>query len=669
MSRENRGFVRPIVYGVTALITVAGIAGYASVVAQGDGLNVLEICGIALFGLLFGWIAFSFTVATLGWWYLGKRTSSFASSSTAENLSPTAILMPVYNESPERVFAGITAMLKSLDAAGDSSTFDFYVLSDTTDHEIWLQEEKAWSTLTSTFTTARVFYRHRRENKSRKAGNIAEFCERWGGRYAYMIVLDADSLVEGATMIELVRRMDADDQLGILQVPPAPIGRHSLFARLQQFAAAAYGRIFVEGFAVWAGSDGNYWGHNAIIRIEPFLQNCDLPKLPGKAPLGGEILSHDFVEAALMRRAGWKVELATDLGGSYEECPTTLADYAKRDQRWCQGNLQHARLVVSENFHPLSRFHFSSGVMAYVASPLWILFMLTSIGGAFVDHTRVNAAPPDQGVVEPASFRDAFGSVTGATILFIISMSLLLLPKVFALTSISADSSLRRSFGGSIRLWASGLIEISFSILMSPIMALFHSRFVLSTLSGFNVKWNAQQRDEQGVSWREAASQFASFTLLGCIGLLIGWWLAPAWLIWFSPLLVGLIFSIPIAVAMGSGWLGKCFRRFGFLLIPEEISPPAIAMWQMDAIHRAATEALIERPTMFESVIRDPVFHTLHTHIQLSTGGHAELSLHQSKAIEAAFAAGGAERIPVEIRNALLADLTTLKALHLQSQT
>lgn len=669
-SRPNR-LTRWAIVAWTFIATGAGTWHYAAVVAGGSGMNWLEWLSIPPFALLFGWIAFSFGLATRGWL---KTTQTPTQTSTLDQkpLSKTAVLMPVYNESPGRVFAGIAAMIDSLAAAGDTDTYDFFVLSDTTDHEVWLQEERAWSQRREAHPEARIFYRHRPKNVARKAGNIADFCTRWGGDYPLMIVLDADSLVDGRTMIEMTRRMDADDRLGILQVPPVPIGRHSLFARIQQFSAAAYGRIFVNGFAAWAGSDGNYWGHNAILRVEPFLNHCDLPLLPGRAPLGGEILSHDFVEAALMLRNGWKVELATDLGGSYEECPPTLADYAVRDQRWCQGNLQHARLVISEGFHPLSRLHFSSGVMAYAASPIWIAFTLLCIAGTVVDRggwkTVIDNADSPMADFPIADFPIADSPAGGALALFVVSMAMLLLPKVFALIAITCDRSLRAQFGGTLRLWASGWTEIVLSIALSPIMALFHSRFVLTSIAGKSVKWSAQQRDELGVSWGEAARQFGFFTLVGCIGGALIAALAPSLAVWFAPMLIGLVLAIPLAVAMGSVRLGKTLARLGLLVIPEETSPPEIAIHQSRVLAEFQLESLIERPSLFETVIHDPAFHLLHTHIQSQTGSDTPLTVHQSKAIEAAFAAGGPDGIPIEIRSALLGDLKTLQALHLESQ-
>lgn len=324
----------------TFAITALGLWAYVTTIQTG-GANVFEWIGAVLFGILFGWIAFSFAVATIGFLNLWNNPPTVRElpedPETNAQLPSCAILVPVYNESPEDVFARVEAMYRDLVRLDAQDSFEFYVLSDSTDHEKWLAEQWVWSTVMQRLgSKAKIYYRHRSENIGRKAGNIADFCTRWSGNHQYMVILDADSLMAGETLVEMVRRINADPKLGILQVPPIPIGRQSIFARLQQFSAHAYGNVFVRGFSRWAGDQGNYWGHNAIIRIDAFRDHCDLPVLPGVAPLGGAILSHDFVEAALMVAANWKVKLADDLGGSYEECPTTLADYAQRDLRWCQ---------------------------------------------------------------------------------------------------------------------------------------------------------------------------------------------------------------------------------------------------------------------------------------------------------------------------------------------
>ncbi len=381
----NRAGARWLLALLTAGTTAVAAWTFWHVLSLSGAALIWAIPLLILFIPLFCCIALSFWIATAG---LVRRLTEAPSNCQAAARSQaeapldcrTAILMPVYNESPHRVFAGLRAIHESLEATRQAPAFDIFVLSDTTDPDLWLAEELAWARLNQTVSQeCHIYYRHRAKNVGRKSGNIADFCQRWGAGYRYMIVLDADSVMSGETIVELVRRMEQDDEIGILQSPPVPVNRGSLFARCQQFASAVYGPIFLEGFAWWTGSEGNYWGHNAIIRLAAFTKACGLPKLSGGGPLGGEILSHDFVEAALIRRAGFKVCMAHDLDGSYEECPPTLLDFAQRDQRWCQGNLQHLRLILSAGIHPVSRLHLSMGAMSYLSSPLWLLSLILSV--------------------------------------------------------------------------------------------------------------------------------------------------------------------------------------------------------------------------------------------------------------------------------------------------
>ena len=651
---------------LSAIGTLAGVAAFTAVCFANGRLNWLEVLAVASFTVLFGWIVFSFLLAALGWWRCLRSpqptipvTADPAATPLPER--PAAVLMPIYNESPIRVMAGVEAMIASLRKIDRLEGFEFYVLSDTTKYAVWLAEEKSWSALCRRNPDAVVHYRHRAKNTARKAGNIADFCRRWGAHHDYMIVLDADSLVEGETMTQMVLRMESDSAIGILQVPPRPIGRTSLFARLQQFSAAVYGRIFIEGFAVWSGRQGNYWGHNAIIRIAPFCKHCELPLLRGDGPLGGEILSHDFVEAALMVRSGWKVVLAGDLGGSFEECPTTIMDYAIRDHRWCQGNLQHAKLLVAEGFNPLSRSHFASGVMSYVASPIWMFFTACCIGGLiwdrFVSQTPLSIdtpAPPVDGV--PG------GRI--ALALFAVSMTLLLLPKAMAVMVHRRDQTIlnRR------RLIPSALLEVIASIALSPIMAIYHTQFVLSTLLGVTVRWNAQQRSERGVCWSQAIANHWMTTVLGIVATIGLWRLSPGLTAWFSPLLIGLWLSIPLAVLMGSPRVGRWLMNHDLLRIDEEIEKPAIAS-DCDRFESEQLASIKPGVDLFAEVIDDPTFFALHRGIQQATQSDIPLDKNQTKAIEAALSAGGPARIPDEVRRALLTDSDTLMALHLESQS
>src|SRR5262249_3693767 len=141
----------------------------------------------------------------------------------------------------------------------------------------------------------RIFYRHRANNEGRKAGNIGEWVRHFGGAYEQMIVLDADSLMPSDTMVRLVAAMERHPNVGIIQTRPTIVGARTLFARMQQFAGRVYGPPIAYGLAWWFGAEGNYWGHNAVIRVEAFAAGAGLPPLRGPRPFGGTILSHDFV--------------------------------------------------------------------------------------------------------------------------------------------------------------------------------------------------------------------------------------------------------------------------------------------------------------------------------------------------------------------------------------
>ncbi|TWU41460.1 Glucans biosynthesis glucosyltransferase H [Novipirellula aureliae] len=659
--------IRALVALATLLMTLLASSSYIAVASNGAGINIIEWMSVPLFAILFGWIAFSFWLATLGFVVASRERrqegrgqevwQTKESKGAVVSSKRTAVLMPIYNESPTRVFAGVKAMMLEWKHRNLAEQFDFYILSDTTDHEVWLEEEAAWSKLTESLGSSdHLYYRHRPANTARKAGNIADFVQRWGAHHDYMIILDADSLVSATTMSAMVERMDGDERLGILQIPPVPIGRMSLFARIQQFSASVYGPIFVKGFSAWAGNEGNYWGHNAIIRVEAFRRHCNLPILPGKPPLGGEILSHDFVEAALLVRAGWKVQVATDIGGSYEECPTTLADYAQRDQRWCQGNLQHAKLLLAENFNSLSRLHFGCGVMAYSASPIWVLFTLFCMVGMAIDsYTNRPMASSGMG--------------PGALMIFIAAMLLLLLPKAWGVLLIGGNREQTRRHGGYIRLWVSAIVETACSVLLSPIMAIFHTRFVIAVLRGANVHWSAQQRDERGVRWGEAFQQFYAITFGGVVATVLIALFLPRLLAWFSPLLAGVLLSIPIAVAMGSQRLGRWLHNRGLLLVPAETHPPIICVYHQHALSESINDSGDSpRRSWFEQVLSDPKAFARHIHVQQITSSDTKLPLHQAKAIEATFADGGANAIPKELLYGLLLDSELLKKLHIESQ-
>ncbi|WP_161604305.1 glucans biosynthesis glucosyltransferase MdoH [Roseiconus nitratireducens] len=643
---------RVFVFAVTLTVSVAALMMYQCVLRADSLVSPMEWVSAVLFAILAVWLSFSLAIAILGFVSLFRDRITIQKQERLPNIAPpdpnkrTSVLVPIYNESTSDVFAGVEAMYRSLAATGMSDRFDFFVLSDSREISIWLAEEAAWKKLVARlrreFPESRcgVHYRHRSNNVARKAGNISEFCRKWGSHYDYMIVLDADSLVEGETMLAMVRRMDRDDRLGIYQVPPVPIGRDSLLARIQQFSSDVYGPIFTAGFSRFSGPDANYFGHNAILRMAPFIKHCELPRLPGEAPLGGEILSHDFVEAALMSRAGYKVEIADSLGGSYEECPTTLGDFAKRDQRWCQGNLQHAFLLISEGFRPLSRLHFLTGVLSYCASPIWILFLATTLVIAF--GTEAIGQPwPDYGLA-----------------LFVATMVVLATPKLLALAICCLDRPAMRQRGGFFAVLTGAVTETLISILMSPIMALHHTRFVGSNLAGFSVSWDAQQRGEHGITWRQAFAESrpalwvaAGLTLLLSIG-------APHLLPWFAPILLGLWFAPALTVLMGSAAVGRRLRRWNVLRTQFETSPPAIQRLRDEIFDRMNHDSAVQPETAltFESVIRSHDWIDFHAGLLQSTETSSPADDQARRIANSIRLIGPIEDIPPTIQFQLLSD-------------
>jgi len=340
------------------------------------GVTPSEVGIATLFAANFFWISLSGVNVVLG--FLGRNNRSIMPAA-ADLPMNVALLVPAYNEDPGRVFANASAMLKSLETTGSDHSFSLFILSDTRDADAAEEEIVMYNRAKRLMPDARLFYRRRADNIGRKAGNIEEWCRRWGGAYEAMVVLDADSVMEGETIVHLVDELASDPTAGLIQTVPRLIKTDTLFGRLQQFATAAYGQTLARGFASWFVGESNYWGHNAIIRTRAFSASAGLPDLKGNGPFGGTVMSHDFVEAALLRRAGWKVRLLPELGGSFEETPPSLIDHVVRDQRWCQGNLQHVGVVGAAGLHPLSRFHLVHGIMAYMAAPLWLLFILLGL--------------------------------------------------------------------------------------------------------------------------------------------------------------------------------------------------------------------------------------------------------------------------------------------------
>ena len=534
-----------------------------------------EAALLVMFALLSCWLAAGFWTAVMGFLVLarGGDRHLISRSVGADAMLPpearTAIVMPICNEGVRRVFAGLRATYESVARAKALDHFDFYVLSDTGNPDLCVAELDAWNALREELgAESRIFYRHRQRRVKRKSGNIDDFCRRWGAKYRYMAVLDADSIMSGECLTTLVRLMEARPDAGIIQTAPRAVGRDTLHARIQQFSNHVYGPMFTAGLHYWQLGESHYWGHNAIIRLEPFMKHCVLAPLPGWV-LSGEILSHDFVEAALMRRAGYGVWLAYDLDGSYEETPPNLIDEVKRDRRWCQGNLMNARLMFARGMHPVHRWVFLTGALAYLSAPLWFGFLALSTW-LLLAHT--NAEP--QYFVLPHQLFPLWPSwrPEHAMALFAVVASALFLPKILA--AILAGARDAASYGGRIRLALSVLAEMLMSALLAPVRMLFHTQFVVASVLGWAIKWKSPARAENSTSLAQALRRHGLQSAIGAAWVGLVAWKAPDMLPWLAPVAAGLLLAIPISVSTSYTALGVLARRARLFMTPDETRPP-----------------------------------------------------------------------------------------------
>lgn len=572
---KRRVFWRRVkVFGFTFISTILATIKWADFIPT-DVVMITKIVLIALFFLTFMWISLFFWSSLFGFLELLKNCKYEGFNRVADDTklnTRTAILMPVYNESSTEVAGRLLAISHELAQTGYGKHFDFFILSDTTNPKIWLQEEITWLKTKELFPSEiNLFYRHRPKNFARKSGNIEDFCTRWGKSYDFMLVLDADSLMVGKTIVKMAQLMEANPTTGIIQAPPSIVNGKSFFARLNQFAGKVYGPIVTAGLCYWQAWDGNYWGHNAIIRTKAFISSCGLPIFKGKAPFGGHILSHDFVEAALIRRAGWLALMLPELKGSYEESPPAILDFAARDRRWCQGNLQHLRILFSQKLHPISRIHFTLGIMSYLSSPLWFLFLTTGLSVALWRYFSPPVYFPDTKTLFPSW---PVFDVVGTIALFALSMAMLFLPKILGVILILIKQP-KKQYGGFFGLMFSLIIEILFSALVAPVMMLFQSHFVAQILLGLDSGWQTQNRNS-GTPWKVAFRRHFFHTIIGIATIVIVYHYANSLFYWMLPITIGLVLSIPLSVTSSQEKLGRITRKLHIFVTPEEVKRPKL---------------------------------------------------------------------------------------------
>ncbi|MHB1678049.1 MAG: glucans biosynthesis glucosyltransferase MdoH [Sulfuriferula sp.] len=538
--------------------------------ASGSAYPVLHFTQLTLFVLLFGWVTAGFVTALMGLWVQWRPDPHALSIDAVRGqvLSPearTAIIMPICNEPAGPVFAGLRATCESLAESEGAGLFDVYVLSDTYDPVLRAQEFAAWSALQEQLgDRCRLYYRLREHRTRRKAGNVADFCRRWGRNYRYMVVLDADSVMTGDTITTLVRLMEANPKAGIIQTAPRACGVQTLHARAQQFAGRVVGRLFTAGMQYWQLGESHYWGHNAIIRVAPFIKHCALAKLPGSGGLSGEILSHDFVEAALMRRAGYYTWLTTDLEGSYEQQPSNLMEELQRDRRWCQGNLMNFRLITEPGFQPVHRAMLVTGAMAYVSAPLWLCFLLVSLSLRLLEPHNATA-----------HLLSWLGMSSTLELLWALTLGMLFIPRVLAVATIIRNGE-QATYGGSAALIKSSVFEAILSAVQAPIRMIAHTLFVVTALTGLNLEWKSPMREAHSILWSDALRRFMPVMIAVTAGLL-GTFLSyrdAVW--WLLPVGLPLLFAAPLTVFTSELRLGLSLRHHHWLLTPEERTIPAV---------------------------------------------------------------------------------------------
>jgi membrane glycosyltransferase len=583
------------------------LAGLTTVFLKG-GLTVLELLMILLFALNLPWIAIGFWNAVVGFVLLRLSRRSLPQmlclAGIAEHPRPpsrrVAVVVPVHNENPESVFRSLRTTLASLDATGRAEAFDIFLLSDSRDERLWARERAlfaAWKS--SDRRPSRLHYRRRGDNAGFKAGNIHDFCKRCGRAYDYMIVLDADSIMTGQAILRMVGLMESNPRLGILQTLIVGLPSASPFARIFQFGMRHGMRVYTAGSAWWQGDAGPYWGHNAIVRLAPFIEHCRLPTAPGRPPLGGAVLSHDQIEAVLMRRAGWEVRVLPIEDGSFEANPPTLLDFIKRDVRWCHGNMQYTRLLHLAGAHRLGRLQMLLAILMYTSAPCWLGFCLLGLVQLVAPALGL---PSGLLLSELASLpRGDVPASLGPSLLAVV-VAMTWAPKLFGLLQALTEAGERRRYGGAGKLMGGALIEFLFSALLAPVLGIARALFMAGLLFGRPRAWASQVRRDRRVSLAEAARRLWPQTLIGASVAVLLMATAPGALVWTGPILAGLLLAIPLAVVTTSPALGRLLMASGLCATPEELSPPAeiraVCRWLPSApMHGVPHPPCRRRPT------------------------------------------------------------------------
>ena len=597
-SKNRRG----IIFFGLVLITTLAVSYLTGSVLSSGGITPLEVLILVLFSLTFCWISISFWNAVIGAILILFRIDDTELHNIKKPIggpgslnSKTALIMLARNENPEQTLDCLRSTLKSLIETEQYACFDAYLLSDSDDKTICIAEEILCESLSQSMPKGiNLYYRNRKDNTGHKAGNIRDFCQRWGKNYEFMVILDSDSIMEGETLIELSSLMELNPTAGLIQTVPQPINQKTLFGRILQFSSGLYGPVVSWGQTFWYSNSSNYWGHNAIVRTSAFTDSCGLPNLPGEPPFGGEILSHDFVEASLLKRAGWDLFMLPHIKGSYEMVPEDMFSYVKRERRWAQGSLQHLRLLGSKNLHFMNRIHFLMGAMGYLSSVLWISLLISSTIYILSLETGTSfffLAP----FLPLSDFSENSSKYMLSPLL--ITGYVLFLPKF--LSFMVATIQYHKGFREILLIALSTIAETIFAILLAPILMFYHTAFILGFLSGGKINWNPSHEREMAVSWKSAFTNTAFITISCIVWVTPILWYSPSFFLWMLPVFIGPALANPIVCLTTRRGPLKWVDKLNLFLI----SPVTFSTILKDDVER--TEAA--KPTSTAASIRPPL--------------------------------------------------------------
>ena len=557
---------RPALFFAAVGLTIAGLVWLAVLALSPGGVGAVDAVLVALFAVTLPWYVIGFWNAAIGLLIMRFARDPVAAVTPVAGrvhgrepiTASTAILLCIRNEPAQRVARLLEPMLQGLAARGVGEQFHVYVLSDSSEPGIAAAEDATFAALATAWRgRLALTYRRRERNIGFKAGNIGDFCARWGKNHDFAVMLDADSMMTVDLLLKLVRMMQIDPRLGILQSLVVGMPSASAFARIFQFGMRLSMRSYTIGSAWWQGDCGPYWGHNAIVRLAPFMAHCELPVLADGALVKGHVLSHDQVEAVLMRRAGYEVRVLAEEGASFEQNPPTLVEFIRRDLRWCQGNMQYWHFLRLPGLPPVSRYQLVFAILMFLGSPAWIGLLL-------IGSVAVALAPT------PADFM-RWDAGTGVLMLVLVMW---FAPNIATVLDVLTRAQLRARFGGGIRFSTSFLLTVIFVVLVAPVMWASHTLFLLRLVFGRTVGWGAQARDDHEVPWSLAVRRFWPQTLIGLVPLILLAAAAPSAIPYALLIAGGPLISIPLAVVTAAPGLGRALIALGLHRLPEEMRPP-----------------------------------------------------------------------------------------------